>query len=78
MAPHATVTEARLVIAIAIAIVTGVAVVAHHLVEKPVRRLARRWIDRRYPITLVARAEAVSAPAAAGDATEGVRAAVGE
>lgn len=78
MAEHATVTEARLVIVAALAVVMGVAVVAHHLVEKPARRLARRWIDRRYPVTLVARADATSAPAAAGDPAEGVGAAVGE
>ena len=42
MAEHATVTEARLVIVAALAVVMGVAVVAHHLVEKPARRLARR------------------------------------
>lgn len=81
MAPHATVTEARLLIVTAIAIVMGVAVVAHHLVEKPARRLARRWIDRRYPITLGARdarESSDSAPAAARDAAERVGAAVGE
>jgi len=46
---------ARLVILGSVVVVVIVAVIAHHLVEKPARNLARRWIDRRYPITLVAR-----------------------
>lgn len=73
MAPNATVLEARLVIVTAIAVVMGVAVAAHHLVEKPARRLARRWIDRRYPIMLGtrdARESSESAPAAARNAAE--------
>jgi peptidoglycan/LPS O-acetylase OafA/YrhL len=81
MAPQATVAESRLVIVAAVAVVMGVAVVAHHLVEKPARRLVRRWIDRRYPIMLRtrdARESSESAPAAARDAAERVGATVGE
>ena len=78
MAQHATRAEARLVVLAAVAVVMSVAVLAHHLVEKPARRLARRWIDQRYPMTRGARAASGSAPAAAGDPAEGVRATVGE
>jgi peptidoglycan/LPS O-acetylase OafA/YrhL len=76
IAQHATATEARLVVLAAVVVVTGVAVLAHHFVEKPARQLARRWIDRRYPRALAPLR--ASAPAAVGDAAERVRAAVGE
>jgi len=47
---QATVIEARLVALGAMLVVLVVAALAHHGVEKPARRWARRWIDRRHPV----------------------------
>ncbi len=76
LAETLTALEARLVVGAAILVVIAVAALAHHLVEKPVRQIARRYIDRRYPLARVARVG--SAPAAARDATERVRSTVSE
>lgn len=62
---------ALLVILGSIVVVAIVAAAAHHLVEKPLRDVARRWIDARYPIESVSAAPAPgSAPAPARDAAE--------
>jgi len=41
--------KARLVLFGSVIAVLGIAAIAHHTVEKPVRRIVRRWIDQRYP-----------------------------
>jgi peptidoglycan/LPS O-acetylase OafA/YrhL len=81
LAASVSASEAPLIVLGAVVVVMVVAVVAHHLVEKPARNLARRWIDRHYPPDLGAsatRRRRDSARATAGDGAEGVGAAVGE
>lgn len=51
-AQDASTTQARAVVVGSVLVVMAVAAVAHHLIEKPIRRVARRWIDARYPIDL--------------------------
>jgi peptidoglycan/LPS O-acetylase OafA/YrhL len=46
---NASPNGARLIGLGAIVVVLGVAAAAHHTIEKPLRKVIRRWIDRRYP-----------------------------
>jgi peptidoglycan/LPS O-acetylase OafA/YrhL len=50
VAHRASPLPAQLLALGACVVVLGVAAIAHHVVEEPLRRRARRWIDQRYPL----------------------------
>lgn len=50
VARHGSPLGAQLIVMGAMLVVLAVAALAHHTIEEPLRRRARRWIDRRHPI----------------------------